>query len=61
MPPDIILIITDDQGYGDLACHGNPVLATPHLDRLAEQGMRFTTAYCAQPICSALSLNIGRG
>ena len=32
--PNVVLVITDDQGYGDLSCHGNPILKTPHLDKL---------------------------
>jgi len=40
--PNIILIMTDDQGYGDLACHGNPVVKTPHLDRLYKESIRLT-------------------
>jgi arylsulfatase A-like enzyme len=40
--PNVILIMTDDQGYGDLACHGNPVLKTPHLDRLHAESVRLT-------------------
>ncbi len=32
--PNVVFVLTDDQGYGDLACHGNPVVRTPHLDRL---------------------------
>ncbi len=40
--PNVILIITDDQGYGDLACHGNPWIRTPNLDRLASESCRFT-------------------
>jgi len=54
---NVILIMTDDQGYGDLACHGNPVVRTPHLDRLATQGVSFTNfhvdTYCT-PTRSAL-------
>ena len=37
--PNVLLIITDDQGHGDLGCHGNPILRTPHLDRLAGQSV----------------------
>jgi len=40
--PNVILIMTDDQGYGDLSCHGNPVLKTPHLDRLYHESIRLT-------------------
>ena len=40
-PPNIILVMTDDQGYGDLACHGHPFLKTPNLDNLYSQSMRF--------------------
>ncbi|WP_407947784.1 arylsulfatase [Pontiella desulfatans] len=38
--PNVVIVITDDQGYGDLACHGNPYISTPHLDRLAGQSVR---------------------
>ena len=48
--PNIVLIMTDDQGYGDLSCHGNPVLKTPNLDRLHVESVRFTdfhvSSYC---------------
>ncbi|MEM8913297.1 MAG: sulfatase-like hydrolase/transferase [Planctomycetota bacterium] len=49
--PNVILILTDDQGYGDIAVHGNPVLKTPHMDRLATQSIRFTDFHVA-PMCS---------
>jgi arylsulfatase A-like enzyme len=41
-PPNVVLIMTDDQGYGDLACHGNPILKTPNLDALHAESLRFT-------------------
>ncbi len=50
--PNIVFILTDDLGINDLSCYGRKDQPTPHLDRLAAQGMRFTSAYCAQPICS---------
>ena len=50
--PDIIFIITDDQGYGDLGCMGADDLHTPHLDRLAEGGARLTDFYSNSPVCS---------
>lgn len=50
--PNIIVILADDLGWSDLGCYGNTIIATPHLDRLAREGMRFTNAYAAAPICS---------
>src|SRR4026207_2306256 len=50
-PPNIVFIITDDQGYGDLSCHGNPILKTPNLDRLHNDGGRFTDFHVT-PTCS---------
>jgi len=50
--PNIILIQTDQQHHGVLACAGNPVVKTPHLDRLAAEGVRFSNATCATPFCS---------
>lgn len=49
--PNIIFIITDDQGYGDFSCHGNPVLKTPNLDRLHGEGVRFTD-FQVSPTCA---------
>ncbi len=50
--PNIVLINADDLGINDLGCYGRKDHSTPNLDKLAEQGLRFTSAYCAQPICS---------
>ncbi len=50
--PNVIFILCDDLGVNDLACYGRTDHRTPHLDRLAREGTRFTSAYCAQPICS---------
>lgn len=49
-PPNFIIILTDDQGYNDLGCYGSKTIKTPRIDRLAEQGIRFTSFY-AQPVC----------
>ncbi|MCS7161186.1 MAG: arylsulfatase [Gemmatales bacterium] len=49
--PNVIWILTDDQGYGDLSCHGNPVLRTPNLDRLHADSVRFTNFHVS-PTCS---------
>ncbi len=51
--PNVVIIFTDDQGYGDLGCYGATGFATPNIDRLARQGMRFTDFYVAQAVCSA--------
>ncbi len=50
--PNIVFILCDDLGINDLHCYGREGHRTPHLDRLASQGTRFTSAYAAQPICS---------
>ena len=52
-PPNIVLIFTDDQGYGDLGCYGAKNIRTPVLDQLAREGIRFTDFYVSQPVCSA--------
>lgn len=51
-PPNIVFILTDDQGYGDAACYGSETLRTPSLDRMAREGMRFTACYTASSVCS---------
>lgn len=50
--PNIIIILTDDQGYGDLACYGNTALNTPNIDRMAADGIRFTDFYMAAGVCT---------
>lgn len=58
--PNIILIITDDQGHGDLGCHGNPIIKTPHLDRLAKLGIRLKNFYVS-PVCSPTRASLMTG
>ena len=59
--PNVLLVITDDQGYGDLGFHGNPRIRTPNLDRLARQSTRLASFYVS-PVCSPTrsSLMTGR-
>ena len=52
-PPNVVLIFADDQGYGDIGVYGARGFTTPHLDRLAAEGMRFTDFYASQAVCSA--------
>ena len=49
--PNVIFVLTDDQGYGDLSCHGNPILKTPNLDKLHSESIRFTDFHVA-PMCT---------
>src|SRR5213083_364714 len=49
--PNIVFILTDDQGYGDLSCHGNPILRTPNIDRLHDESVRFTDFHVS-PTCA---------
>ncbi|HUE74798.1 MAG TPA: sulfatase [Pirellulaceae bacterium] len=50
--PNVILIVIDDMGWADLGCYGSTFHKTPHIDALASQGVRFTNAYAACPVCS---------
>ena len=59
-PPNIVLILADDLGYGDLGCYGGEI-PTPNIDRLAATGIRFTQAYVAAPICSPSRVGITTG
>jgi len=51
-PPNVVIIFTDDQGFGDLSCSGHPTIHTPHIDQLAAQGAKLTQFYVASPVCS---------
>lgn len=51
--PNIVLMVADDHGREALGCYGNPAVATPHLDRLANDGVRFTHAFCTTASCAA--------
>ncbi|MFD1719635.1 sulfatase [Georgenia deserti] len=51
-PPNILVVFIDDLGYGDLSCYGSPMIHTPHLDRLARQGTRFTHGYAGHTVCT---------
>lgn len=49
--PNVVLIMTDDQGYGDVGCHGNDKIRTPNMDRVAREGVEFTQ-FCVSPVCA---------
>lgn len=51
-PPNFVIVLADDLGYGDLGCYGNPDIRTPHLDALAAGGLRFTDFHASGPVCS---------
>ncbi len=50
--PNFIIILADDLGYGDLGCYGSRTIRTPNLDKMAQQGVRFTSFYAGAPLCS---------
>ena len=50
--PNIVLIYADDIGYGDLGCYGATAVKTPHLDRIAREGLRFTDGHCGSATCT---------
>jgi len=59
--PNIIFILADDLGWAELGCYGNRFNETPHLDRLARKGMRFTQAYASAPVCSPYRASLMTG
>ncbi|HEX4945218.1 MAG TPA: sulfatase [Blastocatellia bacterium] len=60
-PPNIILILVDDYGWADTGCYGSTFHRTPNIDRLAAQGIRFTDAYAAAPVCSPTRASLMTG
>jgi len=59
--PNIVLIIADNLGYGDIGCYGSKLNRTPHIDRMAAEGMRFTDYYSAAPVCTPARASIMTG
>jgi arylsulfatase A len=59
--PNVLLILIDDLGWSDVGCYGNKFHETPNIDRLAREGMRFTDAYAAAPVCSPTRASILAG
>ena len=59
--PNIVFILTDDQGYWSLGCYGNQEIRTPNLDRLAEHGVRFENFFCVSPVCSPARASLMTG
>src|SRR5437773_8316727 len=59
--PNIVFILIDDLGWRDLGCYGSTFYETPNLDRLATEGMRFSNAYSACPVCSPTRASILTG
>ena len=53
--PNVVFILADDLGYGELGCYGQKKIRTPNIDRLASQGMRFTRHYSGAPVCASRS------
>ena len=49
--PNVIVVLVDDMGWKDLSCQGSPLYETPHIDRLARAGLRFTNGYAACTVC----------
>ncbi|MEX0771469.1 MAG: sulfatase-like hydrolase/transferase, partial [Balneolaceae bacterium] len=50
--PNMIVIFTDDMGYGDLSSYGSPNIRTPHLDKMASEGQKWTNFYAAASVCT---------
>ncbi|MFH5805114.1 arylsulfatase [Alienimonas sp. DA493] len=60
-PPNVVVIMADDLGYGDVSCYGATELSTPHIDALAENGVRFTSGYCSASTCTPTRFSLLTG
>jgi arylsulfatase A-like enzyme len=60
-PPNIVFVYVDDMGFGDLGCYGNPKIRTPHLDKMASEGILFTNFTVASPVCSPSRVGVMTG
>ncbi len=59
--PNIVVMIADDLGYGDISCNGSSTIQTPHIDRLAAEGRRFTSGYCSASTCTPTRFSLMTG
>ncbi|MEO6929832.1 MAG: sulfatase-like hydrolase/transferase, partial [Casimicrobiaceae bacterium] len=59
--PNVLFILSDDQGFWALGCAGNREISTPNLDRLAQSGMRFDNYFCTSPVCSPARASLMTG
>ena len=59
-PPNLVFVLTDDQGYGDIGVHGNDVIKTPYMDRLANESVELTQFYCS-PVCAPTRASLMTG
>ena len=59
--PNIVVVLCDDLGYGDIECYGHPHIKTPHINKLATEGIRFTDFYSAAPVCSPARVGLLTG
>ena len=59
--PNIVVVLCDDLGYGDIECYGHPHIKTPHLNKMAKEGIRFTDFYSAAPVCSPARVGLLTG
>ena len=60
-PPNLIYIMADDLGYGDLGCFGQKTIKTPNLDKMASEGLRFTSYYAGNTVCRPSRLSLWTG
>src|SRR5262245_42488884 len=59
--PNIVVIIADDLGYGDVSCNGTSAVKTPHIDLVATEGLRFTSGYCSASTCTPTRFSLLTG